>query len=580
MKYVGIDIGDGESAVSVVSQYGAMLPAVVPLGNVNSIRSIVGRLGEEPVIGDAVVLNHAVTDRSARFKSRFLYDNRARQDLRLFAEGLYALLSKALHDDELKIALGCPAAWKPEARGRYAAIVASAGFPNLYTVSESRAAFLYAHYCNELNISEKLLRRPTLVIDIGSSTIDYAYIVDGRERDIGVFGEVLLGGGLLDELILEKAVAESPNQETIRDVFRRFPSWKSYCELIGRQLKEEYFLNEERWADTPCSTVAPIYADADTALTLNISLCSRDMDQILDQGIAALEGRSFRQALRDTLTRARDMTAERPPELLLVTGGASRMKFFQNACRDTFPQATLALCDEPELSIARGLGTAARTDDMLGRFRGEIAGYFQSGTIKREIELQIPYLLPDYVPKTAQLLEQEGVLQAVLDFQGNSRDTEQFRRYLIDRISAVFQNTELTEEADQIVNQWIEKRLTAVQDDLNDICDRYMIDRADMSLVKIHAEVRITHLNIPLNLRVLAAINQQPLLRKLLWASKPLLKYLPKATSGMTKQLRRRLTAELSNPSGEFAKALSAQLVRELQQQIDVQTQKVEIQIQ
>lgn len=110
MKYVGIDIGDGESAVSVVSRDGALLPTVVPLGNANSIRSIVGRLGEEPVIGDAVVLNHAVTDRSARFKSRFLYDNRARQDLRLFAEGLYAMLSKALHDDELKIALGCPAA--------------------------------------------------------------------------------------------------------------------------------------------------------------------------------------------------------------------------------------------------------------------------------------------------------------------------------------------------------------------------------------------------------------------------------------------------------------------------------------
>ena len=580
MKYVGIDIGDGESAVSVVSRDGAMVPAVVPLGNVNSIRSIVGRLGEEPVIGDAVVLNHAVTDRSARFKSRFLYDNRARQDLHLFAEGLYALLSKALHDDELKIALGCPAAWKPEARGRYAAIVASAGFPNLYTVSESRAAFLYAHYCNELNISEQLLRRPTLVIDIGSSTIDYAYIVDGRERDIGVFGEVLLGGGLLDELILEKAVAESPNQETIRDVFRRFPSWKSYCELIGRKLKEEYFLNEKRWADTPSSTVAPIYADADTVLTLNISLCSRDMERILDQGITALKGRSFRQALRDTLTRARDMTAERPPELLLVTGGASRMKFFQNACRDIFPQASLALCGEPELSIARGLGIAARTDDMLSRFRSEIAGYFQSGAIKREIELQIPYLLPDYVPKTAQLLEQEGVLQAALDFQGRTRDTEQFRQYLLDRISDVFRNTELTAESDQIINQWIEKRLTAVQDDLNGICDRYMIDRADMSLVKIHAEVRITHLNIPLNLRVLAAINKQPLLRQLLRVSNPLMKHLPKANSGMTKQLRRRLTAELSNPSGEFAKALSTQLVRELQQQIDVQTQKVEIQIQ
>ena len=184
------------------------------------------------------------------------------------------------------------------------------------------------------------------------------------------------------------------------------------------------------------------------------------------------------------------------------------------------------------------------------------------------------------MPKTAQLLEQQGVLQAVMDFRGRSRDTEQLRRYLLDRIAEVFRNKELTEESDQIVNQWIEKRLTTVQNDLNNICDRYMIDRADMSLVKIHAEVPITHLNIPLNLRVLAAINQQPLLRKLLWGSRPLMKYLPKADSGMTKQLRRRLTTELSNPSGEFAKALSAQLVRELQQQIDIQTQKVEIQIQ
>ena len=45
MKYVGIDIGDGESAVSVVSRDGALLPTVVPLGNANSIRSIVGPAG-------------------------------------------------------------------------------------------------------------------------------------------------------------------------------------------------------------------------------------------------------------------------------------------------------------------------------------------------------------------------------------------------------------------------------------------------------------------------------------------------------------------------------------------------------
>ena len=183
MKYVGIDIGDGESAVTVVSESGAILPSVIMLGNVKSIRSVVGTLNGKPVVGDQVVLNHAVTERSARFKSKFLFEKEARDDLRRFAAGLYELVRKSVKDEKLKIALGCPAQWHPEARERYAEIVTSAGFSGIYTVSESRAAFLYAHYSNELNLSAEQLKRPTLVIDIGSSTLDYAYIVDGRERD-------------------------------------------------------------------------------------------------------------------------------------------------------------------------------------------------------------------------------------------------------------------------------------------------------------------------------------------------------------------------------------------------------------
>lgn len=580
MRYVGIDIGDGESAVSVVSRHGAMLPTVVPLGNVNSIRSIVGRLNGEPVIGDAVVLNHAVQDRSARFKSRFLYDEKARKELGLFAEGLYALLAKTLHDDELKIALGCPAAWKPEARGRYAAIVAGAGFVNLYTVSESRAAFLYAHYCNELGLSPELLKRPTLVIDIGSSTIDYAYIVDGHERDVGVFGEVLLGGGLLDELILEKAVEEAPNGGEISEVFKRYPSWRSYCELIGRRLKEEYFTNEEKWAATPCSSVAPIYADAENALTLSIKLNGPRMEELLNRGIGALNGRTFREALKETLERAKEMTSEHPPELLLVTGGASRMKFFQEACREAFPEATLALCSEPELSIARGLGIAARTDDVLSRFRAEMSAYFRSGSIKREIELQMPHLLPNYVPIAAELLEKEGVFRAVLDYRGRTRNKEQFKRYILDRVEEVCGDPERMREADKAVSDWMEKRLGSIQEDINDICDRYDIDRADMSLVNIRADVRIRKLQLPFSLRLLATLNQSEVLNALTSRFRNLSMLLHRRNRAVENSLRRQLTLELSNPNGEFAKAMSEQLIRDLQQQIDEQTKKVEIQIQ
>ena len=579
MKYIGIDIGDGESAVTEVAPEGALIPSVLPIGEKDSIRSIVGKLNGVPVVGDTVMLNHMVTDRSARFKSRFLYDEAAREDLRLFAQGLYNHLSSVLHDDKLKIALGCPAAWKEEARVRYANIVSSVGFTNVYTVSESRAAFLYAHYCNEFNLTSDMLKRPTLVIDIGSSTIDYAYIVEGKERDVGVFGEEQLGAGLLDALLLEKAVNESPYKEGILAVFEKYPSWKSYGELIARNVKENYFLSEASWVNTPCSGMAPIYLDVHTVLPLKISVTSAEMEKLLDQPIKELKDRSFRQAVADTLEHARSMTSEHPPELLIVTGGASRMAFFQDACKQTFPNALPALCKEPEFSIARGLGIAARTDDILSQFRTKVNDYFESGAVNMEVGRHIPHLLPEYVPKVAALLEKKGVLEAVVDFQGSLWDSEQFDAYIMDKIGTVLQDKSLMQETDKIINTWMTKRLQETQAKLNELCDFYKIGRADMTLLKIRGEVKIGRVKAPISLRVLTLVNRNSVLSALSKLIRNAAKIIPHGNSIMTKQLRRELFASLSEPNGEFAHALSKQLVRELQMQINEQVKKVEIQI-
>ena len=71
MKYIGIDIGDGESAVTAVEAEGAMLPVVLTLGSKQSIRSIVGMLKGSPVIGDKVMLDRGVTDRCAALRAGF-----------------------------------------------------------------------------------------------------------------------------------------------------------------------------------------------------------------------------------------------------------------------------------------------------------------------------------------------------------------------------------------------------------------------------------------------------------------------------------------------------------------------------
>ncbi len=580
MKYIGIDIGDGESAVTVVEAEGAMLPTVISLGSVQSIRSIVGMLNGEPVIGDKVMLNHGVTDRCSRFKSRFLKDKESHEYIRRFAVRLQQLVSQTVHDSDVKIALGCPAAWKQEDRDEYARIVSGAGFQNLHVVSESRAAFLYARHCNELQLSPESLKKSTLVIDIGSSTTDYAYIVEGKERDMGVFGEEYLGGGVLDELILEYAIEKSPEREEIEKVFAEKPSWKSYCEINARELKEEYFTHEDMWQETPCCKYPTIHADANTSYTIRIPLSGSIMKELLDKPVDALKGLSFRQAVYATLNNAKTLTRENPPELLIITGGASRMKFFREACAEVFPKANPAICSEPEFSIARGLGIAARTDDMLNRFRTSVGDYFESGAIHKDVSLQLPHLLLKYVPEVADILSRAGVAAAILDYPGNVMNAAQVDAYVNDTIAKVLQDHHKMDNANKIVNTWVGEKLKDVQAKLDELCERYNIDKAELSLVKIRANVSMNAIHVPLGIRVLVMLRDVPGLKELIRLTQGLPALIRNGDNFMERSLRKRLSEELSDPNGAFAKDLADQLVHELQQQIRAQTEKVEIQIQ
>lgn len=66
---------------------------------------------------------------------------------------------------------------------------------------EPRAAFLYARHARGLRVHPELMKKSAMVIDIGSSTTDFAYIVDGHQQNVSLFGDTNLGGGLIDELI-------------------------------------------------------------------------------------------------------------------------------------------------------------------------------------------------------------------------------------------------------------------------------------------------------------------------------------------------------------------------------------------
>lgn len=567
VQYYGIDIGDGESAAAAVSDQGAVLPRVLMLGSAKSVLSVVGELDGKPVIGDQAMLLPGVEHISARFKSRFLQDPAASYTIAQFAQGLRAAMGSELSGaGEIQIALGCPAGWTAQDRQKYASIVGAAGFPNLHTVAESRAAFLYAHYDADIGLSAEELAQPALVVDIGSSTTDFAYIVEGKESEVGVFGNVRLGGGLLDRLILDDAVEHSPKRDQIRAVFAEFPSWRSLCELKAREAKEKYFASEGAWVDQPFKAKVPIYA-GDGVISLTLCLDAERVNTLLAAPISELGDVSFVEKLRQSLALAAEHTAAHPPRQLILTGGASRMAFFQDACRAAFPGAKVTVCKEPEFTIARGLGIASRIDHKLSFFRRDIQVFFDSGDLRADIARHLPDLQAKLLPVLLKRVMEHCVKPALNEKGQNGR---QLKEAIRASVRKEFEQEGRTAQTDEVVARWIAGSLTKAQGELDAICARNDVERADMALSRLAMRLELDQLRfLPGFLPdvVLDIIRNVPLVGPVL--TSPLLR------SGLERALRKAML----DPGGAFAKGLASGLERELGEQIQKNVEKVEIHI-
>ena len=114
MKILGFDLGDGESAVTLLDSSSTIEPRVLPLQGRNSILSAVGTQNGRIVVGDEASVLAGTQDAKVRFKSRYLVDPGAAGDVRLFAQGVMSLL---LHEDPglmaqvTRTVVGCPAGW-------------------------------------------------------------------------------------------------------------------------------------------------------------------------------------------------------------------------------------------------------------------------------------------------------------------------------------------------------------------------------------------------------------------------------------------------------------------------------------
>ncbi len=346
MQYWGYDLGDGESAVARTDGEGG-LPQVVAIGGkaVTLTAWAVMKSGEVRIGENAARVASSAIRSSARFKSRFLDPNADSPGLiRDFSskllEGLRSEGSLKGGDAANVFYIGCPAGWGAEDRARYQAIFETLGVPSPHVISESRAVLVGAIQSNFLRDSVDLTKRSVLVVDIGSSTTDFAYIRKGKEQEIRTGGEVMLGGGVMDELLLEACVEASPDARAIRAVFAESESWRVDCELHARALKERYFSSEPSvWDKQPCRETLCINYDGPLFLDLYVDRAMAR--RLTEQPCAALQGRSFREVFCEGLREVSESIGTEQPELLFLTGGVSRMSAVADWCRALFPEAVI-----------------------------------------------------------------------------------------------------------------------------------------------------------------------------------------------------------------------------------------------
>lgn len=400
-RFYGFDLGDAESAIAKLNKEDQVTPEMLTIvGEQSFITAYAQLTSGELLIGEKACYTDGAVKRKLRFKSRFLTDTTSAADVKSFSAGVLGELygsGELVQNDDVSFYIGCPAGWDKNTREHYREIFEGVGYPPAKIISESRAAMVSACQSKHLQVGVDILSKPVLVVDIGSSTTDFAYIMGGKEVEMQTGGEVVLGGGLMDEILLDEAVeSTSPLfKKKVRQALTESDAWRSYCEFAARRLKEKYFSDEEYWDSHECKETLVIQYNRPVKLTIKMdkNLASKLLNKRLDK----LGGRSFKEVFIESLRVVKDNITGAQPELIFLTGGVSKMPVVRDWCTSVFKDAVVISSSEPEFSVARGLAYCGRIDEDLREFRADLDQLTQSSTIENIVEKHITQLYKDAV---------------------------------------------------------------------------------------------------------------------------------------------------------------------------------------
>ncbi|MBO7667376.1 MAG: Hsp70 family protein [Firmicutes bacterium] len=501
-RFYGFDLGDAESAVTRIIKGEDDSPQVIPVQEAGSfITAYAMKRDGQLLIGEGACYDPDVLVRKLRFKSRFLTDGAAKNDIKSFAAGVLGelLLSGDLvRGDDQCFYVGCPAGWDKADREEYRSIFESAGYPPLKIVSESRAALVSACRSRHLQVGYDILSKPVLVVDIGSSTTDFAFIMSGKEVELKTGGEVALGGGIMDEILLDEAIDASPDPARLRRIFAENEAWRTYCEFAARRLKEKYYSDVEYWSREPLTQTISIRTQL-TPARLKLAMNPEIADKLLNKKVGRLDGRSFRRVFTDSLKQVRENISDRQPELIFMTGGVSRIQELRQWCREVFPEAVVICGSEPEYSVAKGLAECGIIDEELKDFKAEVATLIESSVIEDIVEKHIDELYRSTVDSMVDPILEHVAIPVIDRWRdGSVERLEDIDAILEKDIDEYLHSDDGRELLSRTVASWLKKVSYGLEEYTMPICVRHNVPFTALNLtsylslsdIDIHVEAK------------------------------------------------------------------------------------------
>ena len=484
-RFFGFDLGDAESAVAVLNKGTGTQPEMLKIRDAKSIITAYARLkNQELLIGENACYHPDAVERKLRFKSRFLTDSESHRDIKCFAAGVLGelyLSGDLVQNEDCCFYVGCPAGWEKDAREQYRFIFEKIGYPPVKIISESRAALVSACQSKHLQVGYDILSHPVLVVDIGSSTTDFAYIAKGKEVELRTAGEVRLGGGLMDEILLEESVAASKQEREIRSIFAKSEPWRSYCEFAARRLKEKYYADEAYWKENECSQTVTI--SYDKTVRLKLVMNAEVSEKILNRKNHLLNGRSFHEVFVQSLNETKKNITGEMPELIFMTGGVSRLDAVRDWCREVYPDAVIISEIAPEFSVARGLAYCGRIDEETREFMQDLENLKDSSIVEQIVASNISELYERAVESLTKPILTNAVLPVIDEWrEGRIARLSEIDEILQKEITAYLHTEEARDLLVKPVAAWLKPVSYELEEHTVPICVKHGVPYRALSL--------------------------------------------------------------------------------------------------